>query len=53
MLQYYNQRDTVRRGSLYGFVEAQKEDISPEHVCKIICDHGEMTLNKFINAWST
>ena len=36
----------------FGFVEAQ-EDMPLEHVRKIICDHGDMTLNKFLNAWST
>lgn len=33
----------------FGFVEAQKEDMPPEHVRKIICDHGDMTHRKFRN----
>ena len=33
----------------YGFVEAQKEDMPPEHVRKIIRDHGDMTHRKFRN----
>eukprot|EP00124_Ichthyophonus_hoferi_P001223 Ihof_evm3s59 gene=Ihof_evmTU3s59 len=31
----------------FGFVEAQKEDMPPEHVRKIIKDHGDMTSRKF------
>ena len=31
----------------FGFVEAQKEDMPPEHVRKIIRDHGDMTSRKF------
>ena len=31
----------------YGFVEAQKEDMPPEHVRKIIRDHGDMTSRKY------
>ena len=31
----------------FGFVEAQKEDMPPEHVRKIIRDHGDMTHRKF------
>ena len=27
----------------FGFVDAQKEDMPPEHVRKIIRDHGDMT----------
>ena len=30
----------------FGFVEAQKEDMPPEHVRKIIRDHGDMTSRK-------
>ena len=33
----------------FGFIEAQKEDMPPEHVCKIIRDHGDMTHKKFCN----
>ena len=33
----------------FGFVEAQKEDMPPEHVRKIIRDHGDMTHKKFRN----
>jgi pre-mRNA-processing factor 8 len=33
----------------FGFVEAQKEDMPPEHVRKIIRDHGDMTHRKFRN----
>ena len=33
----------------FGFVEAQKEDMPPEHVRKIIRDHGDMTHKKFHN----
>lgn len=31
----------------FGFIEAQKEDMPPEHVRKIIRDHGDMTSRKF------
>ncbi|CAD7696789.1 unnamed protein product [Ostreobium quekettii] len=31
----------------FGFVEAQKEDMPPEHVRKIIKDHGDMSSRKF------
>ena len=37
----YKRKDTAIR------VEAQKEDMPPEHVCKIICDHGDMTSRKY------
>ncbi len=30
-------------------MEAQKEDMPPEHVRKIIRDHGDMTHRKFRN----
>lgn len=33
----------------FGFVEAQKEDMPPEHVRKIIRDHGDMSHKKFRN----
>ena len=33
----------------FGFVENQKEDMPPEHVRKIIRDHGDMTHKKFKN----
>lgn len=33
----------------FGFVEAQKEDMPPEHVRKIIRDHGDMSNKKFRN----
>ena len=31
----------------FGFVDAQKEDMPPEHVRKIVRDHGDMTNRKF------
>ncbi|KAM7536150.1 hypothetical protein Aperf_G00000090991 [Anoplocephala perfoliata] len=31
----------------FGFVEAQKEDMPPEHIRKIVRDHGDMTNRKF------
>ncbi|GFY96951.1 pre-mRNA-processing-splicing factor [Actinidia rufa] len=31
----------------FGFVETQKEDMPPEHVRKIIKDHGDMSSKKF------
>ena len=31
----------------FGFIDAQKEDMPPEHVRKIIRDHGDMTNRKF------
>ena len=31
----------------FGFIDAQKEDMPPEHVRKIIRDHGDMTSRKF------
>ncbi|KAI6213256.1 WD repeat-containing protein 48-like protein [Aphelenchoides besseyi] len=31
----------------FGFVEPQKEDMPPEHVRKVIRDHGDMTSRKF------
>ena len=33
----------------FGFVEAQKEDMPPEHIRKIIRDHRDMTHKKFRN----
>lgn len=33
----------------FGFVDNQKEDMPPEHVRKIIRDHGDMTHKKFKN----
>lgn len=31
----------------YGYTEAQKEDMPPEHLRKIIRDHGDMSSRKF------
>ena len=31
----------------FGFIDAQKEDMPPEHVRKIIRDHGDMSSRKF------
>ena len=31
----------------FGFVDARKEDMPPEHVRKIIKDHGDMTSRKY------
>ena len=31
----------------FGFVDAQKEDMPPEHLRKIIRDHGDMTSKKY------
>ncbi|CAM8964921.1 unnamed protein product [Rhodiola kirilowii] len=31
----------------FGFVETQKEDMPPEHVRKIIRDHGDMSSKKY------
>ena len=31
----------------FGYVEPQKEDMPPEHVRKIIKDHGDMSNKKF------
>ena len=31
----------------FGFVDAMKEDMPPEHVRKIIRDHGDMSSRKF------
>ncbi len=31
----------------FGYTEAQKDDMPPEHVRKIIKDHGDMTSRKF------
>eukprot|EP00668_Euglena_longa_P001742 GGOE01002052.1.p1 GENE.GGOE01002052.1~~GGOE01002052.1.p1 ORF type:complete len:2392 (-),score=761.77 GGOE01002052.1:208-7383(-) len=31
----------------FGYVDAQKEDMPPEHVRKIVRDHGDMTNKKF------
>ena len=31
----------------FNYVEAQKEDMPPEHVRKIIRDHGDMTSRKY------
>ena len=33
----------------FGFVEAPKEDVPPEHLRKIVRDHGDMTNRKFRN----
>ena len=32
---------------ILGFVESQKEDLPPQHVRKIIADHGDMSSKKF------
>ena len=44
----YNHRDTVR-GSLVLLSHRQKEVMPPEHVCKSICDHRDMTHKIFTN----
>lgn len=31
----------------FGFIDAQKEDMPPEHIRKIIRDHGDMTSRKY------
>ena len=31
----------------FGFIDAMKEDMPPEHVRKIIRDHGDMSSRKF------
>ena len=31
----------------FGFIDAQKEDMPPEHVRKIVHDHGDMSNRKF------
>ena len=31
----------------FGYVDAQKEEMPPEHVRKIVRDHGDMTNKKF------
>jgi len=31
----------------FGFIDAQKEEMPPEHVRKIIRDHGDMTSRKY------
>ena len=31
----------------FGFIDVQKEDMPPEHVRKIIRDHGDMSSRKF------
>ena len=31
----------------FGFIDTQKEDMPPEHVRKIIRDHGDMSSRKF------
>lgn len=31
----------------FGFVDSQKEDMPPEHIRKIVRDHGDMTNRKF------
>lgn len=45
----WQQLNTKRYGEKrqFGFVEAQKEDMPPEHVRKIIKDHGDMSSKKF------
>ena len=43
--QLQSQRYSEKRK--FGFVEAQKEDMPPEHVRKIIRDHGDMTSRKY------
>ncbi|MCO5574769.1 hypothetical protein L7F22_028560 [Adiantum nelumboides] len=43
------QLNTKRYGEKrkFGFVETQKEDMPPEHVRKIIRDHGDMSSKKY------
>ena len=45
----WNQLNTRRYGEKrkFGFVEPQKEQMPPEHVRKIIKDHGDMSSKKF------
>jgi hypothetical protein len=31
----------------FGFIDAQKEDMPPEHIRKIIRDHGDMSSRKY------
>jgi hypothetical protein len=38
---------TLFSHALAGFVETQKEDMPPQHVRKIIADHGDMSNRKF------
>lgn len=45
----WQQLNTKRYGEKrkFGYVEPQKEDMPPEHVRKIIKDHGDMSNKKF------
>jgi len=45
----WNQLNTRRYGEKrkFGFIEPQKEQMPPEHVRKIIKDHGDMSSKKF------
>ena len=45
----WSQLNTRRYGEKrkFGFVEPQKEQMPPEHVRKIIKDHGDMSSKKF------
>ncbi|KAK9811013.1 hypothetical protein WJX73_006437 [Symbiochloris irregularis] len=47
--QKWHQLNTKRYGDKrkFGYSEAQKEDMPPEHVRKIIRDHGDMSSRKF------
>lgn len=43
--QLQNKRFSEKRK--FGFVDAQKEDMPPEHIRKIIRDHGDMSSRKY------
>jgi pre-mRNA-processing factor 8 len=45
----WNQINTKRYGERrkFGYAEIQKEDMPPEHVRKLVKDHGDMSSKKF------
>ncbi|CAE7575000.1 Prpf8, partial [Symbiodinium sp. KB8] len=40
-------QDKIKPSKAFGVVEQQKEEMPPEHIRKIIKDHGDMTARKF------
>lgn len=46
-LHWFLRRLTVCLSGLVGFVDSQKEDLPPEHIRRIIADHGDMSARKF------
>ena len=40
-------RQQNKKGKKYGFIRVRKADMPPEHVRKVVKDHGDLTSKKF------